>query len=66
MAGEIIACAPMSVANARQMVRHAMNMGVEAALDVGRELVQPLYASEDAQEGPRAFREKRAPVWKGR
>jgi len=66
MAEDIIACAPLSVANARQMVRHAMNMGVDAALDAGRQLAVPLYASEDAQEGPRAFREKRKPVWKGR
>ncbi len=65
-AEEIIACAPLSVVNARRMVRHAMNMGVDAALETGRQLAVPLYASEDAQEGPRAFREKRKPVWQGR
>ena len=29
-------------------------------------LWEPVYLSEDAQEGPRAFREKRAPRWQGR
>lgn len=66
LADEIIACAPLSVANARQMVRHAVNMGVDAALAAGRPLEAQLYASEDAEEGPRAFREKRRPVWKGK
>ena len=66
LADEIVACAPLSVAAARAMVRHTMNMGLDAAMEVGRQLSVPLYASEDAQEGPLAFREKRRPVWKGR
>ena len=66
MAEEIIACAPLSVAAARAMVRHTMNMGLDAALEVGRQLSVPLYESEDSKEGPRAFKEKRKPVWKGR
>ena len=66
MAQDIIACAPLSVAVTRQIVRHTMNMGLDAALEVGRQLCVPVYASEDAQEGARAFREKRKPQWKGR
>jgi len=66
MAEEIIACAPLSVVVARQMVRHATNMGVDAAGRVGKQLSDPLYRSEDVREGTLAFKEKRKPVWKGR
>jgi 1,4-dihydroxy-2-naphthoyl-CoA synthase len=27
---------------------------------------EPVYLSEDAQEGPQAFKEKRTPRWQGR
>ena len=41
--------------------------GVEVSTyELADELWAPAYLSEDAQEGPRAFREKRAPQWKGR
>lgn len=66
LANEIAECAPLTVAAAREVVNHSINMGCAAALEVGRQIFVPVYNSEDAQEGPRAFKEKRKPVWKGR
>jgi enoyl-CoA hydratase len=66
MAGEIIECAPLSVAAVRQVVRHTLNMGLEPALEVGKQICAPLYETEDAKEAARAFKEKRKPQWKGR
>jgi enoyl-CoA hydratase/carnithine racemase len=66
MAGDIIECAPLSVVAVRQVVRHTLNMGLDAALEVGKQVCAPLYVSEDAKEGARAFRDKRKPKWQGR
>jgi enoyl-CoA hydratase/carnithine racemase len=66
MAADIIECAPLSVVAARQVVRHTLNMGLDAALEVGKQVCAPLYVSEDAKEGARAFKEKRKPKWQGR
>ncbi len=66
MAEEIVACAPLSVIAVRQVVRHTVNMGLDAALEVGKQVCAPLYASEDAKEGARAFKEKRKPRWQGK
>ena len=66
LAEEIIECAPLSVVAVRQVVRHTLNMGLDAALEVGKQVCAPLYVSEDAKEGARAFKEKRKPQWKGR
>ena len=66
MADEIVECAPLSVIAVRQVVRHTLNMGLDAALEVGKQVCAPLAVSEDAREGATAFKEKRKPRWKGR
>ena len=66
MAADIIECAPLSAVAVRQVVRHTLNMGLEAALEVGKQVCAPLYVTEDAKEGARAFKEKRKPRWQGK
>lgn len=66
LAREVIEGAPLSVAAARETVMLATEMGRSAALDAGWAAHEAAYNSEDAQEGPRAFAEKRKPVWRGR
>lgn len=65
LAGEVLAGAPLSVAAARETVMLATEMGRSAALDAAYAVHEKAYNSRDAQEGPRAFAEKRTPVWKG-
>ena len=58
--------APLSVAAAKEGLRRGTALGAEAGFAASKELHKAVYASEDAQEGPRAFVEKRKPVWRGR
>jgi enoyl-CoA hydratase/carnithine racemase len=66
LAAGIARNAPLSVRAAKRMVYGVAGRTLGDALDEGDRVWQPVYESEDAQEGPRAFREKRAPVWRGR
>lgn len=66
IAAQIAANAPMSVRAAKAMVYASAERGWSDALDEGYRIYEPVYLSEDAQEGPRAFKEKRPPEWKGR
>jgi len=66
LAAEILEGAPLSVRAARETVMLATEMGRSAAVQAARHASQAAYLSEDAQEGPRAFAEKRRPRWRGR
>jgi enoyl-CoA hydratase/carnithine racemase len=66
LAGEILAGAPLSVRAARETVMISTEMGRAAALRAARHAAEHSYHSADAQEGPRAFAERRAPRWTGR
>ncbi|MFD6897346.1 enoyl-CoA hydratase/isomerase family protein [Rhodococcus sp. NPDC060086] len=66
LAREILAGAPLSVRAARETVMLATEMGRSAALQAARHASEHCYNSDDAQEGPRAFAERRAPEWSAR
>jgi enoyl-CoA hydratase/carnithine racemase len=66
LAKEVLDGAPLSIKAGREMVMLATEMGRSAALQAARSAHELTYTSIDAQEGPRAFAEKRRPIWQGR
>ena len=65
MAACIARNAPLSVRAGKAMVYAAAETGWSASLAEGDRCFEPVYLSDDAQEGPRAFREGRRPAWTG-
>ena len=66
LARRIAANAPLSVAAAKQTVRLVAEHPLRVAFEEAERIWEPVYTSQDAQEGPAAFRDKRPPKWKGR
>jgi enoyl-CoA hydratase/carnithine racemase len=65
LARRIASNAPLSVLAAKKTVRLVAEYPLSAAFQVAERIWAPVYSSQDAQEGPAAFRDKRAPAWKG-
>ncbi|MGQ0433210.1 MAG: crotonase/enoyl-CoA hydratase family protein [Microthrixaceae bacterium] len=65
LADQIAANGPIAVQAVLRSLRESANLGEADALAHELELGWPVYASADAQEGPRAFAEKRAPNFTG-
>lgn len=66
MAQTIERNAPLSVRAGKASILKAASVGAERGLGEAEQIYQRVYASEDAQEGMRAFAEKRSPRWLGR
>lgn len=65
-ARDILANAPLAVQAMKHAMRDTAGLNQISALFLAHEILGAVVTTEDAQEGLRAFQEKRAPVWTGR
>ena len=57
---------PVSVRLHKELVHRAYNMSPQQGIALGYHIFNRLYTMEDTLEGPRAFVEKRKPLYKGK
>jgi enoyl-CoA hydratase/carnithine racemase len=65
IAAKVLECGPLAVRAIKQVAMQGLSMSLEGGLRLESQLAGQVFRSADAMEGPRAFAEKRAPVYKG-
>ena len=66
LAKTIVANGPLAVAASKQCIVESEGWAPEELFQKQLAIMGPVFTSEDAKEGPRAFAEKRAPNWQGK
>ena len=66
IADQICANGPLAVRAIKRSLTETESLPEKQALEVELEIGMPIFATEDAREGPRAFAEKRPPKFVGR
>jgi enoyl-CoA hydratase len=65
-AEKIAANAPLAIQATKAVLTGLASLSDAEARELEASKLQAVLASEDAKEGPRAFAERRAPMWRGR
>lgn len=66
IAQRLLRCAPLALQASKQvMLQSARFPDLEQAMRATYDRAEAMLASEDAREGPRAFAQRRLPVWRG-
>jgi enoyl-CoA hydratase len=58
--------APLAVQATKESVVRGMSTTLQEAYEIEQALSTQIFKTEDAKEGPKAFAEKRAPVWQSK
>ena len=66
LAKNIAANGPLAVTVTKKVVHASQDWTTDTMFSEQQKIIEPIFTSEDAFEGAKAFAEKRAPVWQGK